>query len=73
MHFQRPETDGFPDGELNGVVITDQRPGDSSPYTLSKNGGKLTKWTRNQQTREAMDGVPFTFWGNITGMTRRLG
>ena len=69
VNFQGLDLNSFADGALSGVSITDQRPGNSSTYTLSKSSGKLTKWTQNQQTLAAMDGIPFSFWGNLTGMT----
>jgi len=69
VNFQGLDLDSFPDGQLAGVTITDQRPGNTTTYTLSKNSGKLTKWTQNSATLAAMDGIPFNFWGDLTGMT----
>jgi hypothetical protein len=69
VNFQGLDLNGFADGSLSGVTIADQRPGNSAAYTLSKNSGKLTKWTRNQATLAAMDGIPFTFWGDLANQT----
>jgi hypothetical protein len=54
---------------ISGLVVTDQRPGNTTTYNLSKVGGKLTKWTQNATTLSAMDGIPFTWFGNLTGLT----
>lgn len=69
INFQGLNLNSFADGTVTSVSVTDQRPGNSTTYTLSKNSGKLTKWTENAATLDAMDGVPFTFWGNLTGLT----
>lgn len=44
---------------INGLVVTDQRPGNSTSYALSKVGGKLTKWTQNSAHLSDMNGIPF--------------
>jgi hypothetical protein len=54
---------------ISGLTVTDQRPGNTTTYKLSKVGGKLTKWTRNLTTLAAMDGIPFTFFGNMSSQT----
>lgn len=54
---------------IPGLVITDQRPGNTSTYSLSKVGGKLTKWTQTPSTLAALDGIPFNFNGDMTGKT----
>lgn len=54
---------------ITGLVVTDQRPGNSTTYNLSKVGGKLTKWTKNATTLSAMDGIPFSFYGDLAGLT----
>ncbi len=69
VNFQGLDLNSFADGTLSGVTVTDQRPGNSTTYTLSKSQGKLTKWTQNSATLSDMDGIPFTFWGDITGLT----
>lgn len=52
---------------IPGLVVTDQRPNNSTTYSLSKVGGKLTKWTQSASTLANMDGIPFTFGGDMTG------
>lgn len=69
MGFQGLDLNSLADGPVVGAVVTDQRPGNSSTYSLAKSGGKLTKWTQNQQSLSAMDGVPFSFNGDLTGQT----
>ena len=69
IDFQGLDLNSRPDGVVTGVTVTDQRPGNTTTYTLSKNGGKLTKWTRNQSTLAAMDGIPFNSWVDLTGIT----
>lgn len=54
---------------ISGLVVTDQRPGNTTTYNLSKVGGKLTKWTQNATTLSAMSGIPFTWFGNLAGLT----
>lgn len=54
-----------PDGQMTGVTITDQRPGNTTTYNMFKNSGKLTKWTQQQSSLGDMDGIPFTFWGDL--------
>jgi len=50
----------LPDGQITAVGnITDQRPGNTTSYSLFKTSGKLTKWTQNLTTLAAIDGIPF--------------
>ena len=59
-----------PDGTpVSGVTVTDQRPGNTTSYSLNKVGGKLTKWSQVSSTLGALDGIPFTYGGNLTGLT----
>ncbi len=69
INFQGLDLNSIADGILAGAVVADQRPGNSTTYRLAKNSGKLTKWTQHQQTLAAMDGIPFTFYGDLTGQT----
>ena len=69
VDFQGLDLNGFADGALSNVTITDQRPNNTETYTLSKNSGKLTKWTQKQSTLAAMDGIPFNYWGDLTNQT----
>ena len=59
-----------PDGTpVSGVSVTDQRPGNTTSYSLNKVGGKLTKWSQVSSTLSALDGIPFTYGGDLTGLT----
>jgi hypothetical protein len=69
VNFQGLDLNSFADGQLSNVTIADQRPNNTETYTLYKNSGKLTKWSQNQSTLAAMDGIPFTFWGDLTNQT----
>jgi len=68
IDFQGLDLNSFPDGVLANVSVTDQRPNNDTTYTLSKNGGKLTKWTGQTATLADMDGIPFLFGGDLTGI-----
>jgi hypothetical protein len=69
VDFQGLDLNSFADGALSNVSIKDQRPNNTETYTLYKNSGKLTKWTQNQSTLAAMDGIPFDYWGDLTNQT----
>ena len=60
----------IPDGSpVSGLTVTDQRPGNTTSYALSKLGGKLTKWTQVSTTLAALDGIPFQYNADLTGLT----
>jgi hypothetical protein len=60
----------IPDGNpVSGLTVADQRPGNTTSYALSKVGGKLTKWSQVSTTLGALDGIPFTFTTDLTGIT----
>lgn len=60
----------IPDGQpVPSLTVADQRPGNSTTYSLNKVGGKLTRWTQVSATLGALDGIPFTYAGNLTGLT----
>jgi hypothetical protein len=60
----------IPDGNpVSGLTVADQRQGNTTSYGLSKVGGKLTKWTQVSTTLGALDGIPFNFNGDLTGLT----
>jgi len=70
FNFQGLDLNTIPDANpIAGMTITDQRPGNTTTYNLSKVSGKLTKWTQNATTLTAMDGIPFIFSGDLTGKT----
>ncbi len=59
-------TDASP---IPSLSVTDQRPGNTTAYNLSKVGGKLTKWTQTAAMLGALDGIPFTFGADLTNQT----
>jgi hypothetical protein len=60
----------IPDGNpVAGLSVADQRPGNSTTYAMSKLGGKLTQWTQVSTTLGALDGIPFTYGADLTGLT----
>ncbi len=68
INFQGLDLNTIPDASpISGLVVSDQRPNNSTTYSLSKVSGKLTKWTSVSTTLAAMDGIPFTFNGDMTG------
>lgn len=69
INFQGIDLNSVADGSISGYTFTDQRPNSSTTYNLFKSSGKLTKWTQNTATLDAMDGVPFSFYGDLTGLT----
>jgi hypothetical protein len=70
INFQGLDLNSIADASpLAGLTVTDQRPGNSTAYNLSKVGGKLTKWTKVATTLAALDGLPFTFGADLTNQT----
>lgn len=70
INFQGLDLNSVADASpIIGLAITDQRPGNNTAYNLSKVSGKLTKWTSVASTLASMDGIPFTFNGDLTGKT----
>jgi hypothetical protein len=60
----------IPDGNpVAGLTVTDQRRGNTTTYALSKVGGKLTKWTQVSTALGALDGIPFIYGADLTGLT----
>jgi hypothetical protein len=70
INFQGLDLNVLPDGEVTGLVVNDQRPPHATDtYSLSKVGGKLTKWAQNSATLADMDGIPFYFGADLTSKT----
>jgi hypothetical protein len=70
INFQGLDLNGIADASpVAGLSVTDQRPGNTTAYNLSKVGGKLTKWTQVQTTLGALDGIPFTFGADLSNQT----
>jgi hypothetical protein len=70
VNFQGLDLNSLADAQpLPGVTVTDQRPGNTTSYQLSKVGGKLIKWTQQATTLNALDGIPISFGADLTGLT----
>ena len=69
INFQGLDLNTLADAQpIASVTVTDQRPGNTTSYQLSKVGGKLIKWTQQATTLDALDGIPFSFGGDLTGL-----
>jgi hypothetical protein len=71
INFQNLDLNSIADASpISALTVTDQRPTlTGTTYNLSKVGGKLTKWTQHQATLDQLDGIPFTFNGDLTTAT----
>jgi hypothetical protein len=70
INFQGLDLNSIADASpIPNLTITDQRPGNTTAYNLSKVGGKLIKWTQTATTLGALDGIPFTFGADLTNQT----
>jgi hypothetical protein len=70
INFQGLDLNSIADASpIPSLTVTDQRPGNTTAYNLSKVGGKLTKWTQTATTLGALDGIPFTFGADLTNQT----
>jgi hypothetical protein len=70
INFQGLDLNSIPDAQpIPGLTVTDQRPNTSATYSLSKVSGKLTMYTQVPSTLGALDGIPFSFGGDLTNQT----
>jgi hypothetical protein len=70
INFQGLDLNSLADASpIPGLAVTDQRTGNTSSYTLSKVGGKLTKWTQQSTTLGALDSIPVSVAADLTGLT----
>ena len=70
INFQGLDLNSVADAEpISGLAVTDQRPGNTTSYTLSKIGGKLTKWTQQSTTLDSLNNIPLTVGADLTGLT----
>jgi hypothetical protein len=70
INFQGLDLNTIPDAQpISGLTVTDQRPSNKTSYTLSKVGGKLTKWTQQATTLDSLNNIPISFGGDLTGLT----
>ena len=72
INFQGLDLNSVADAEpISGLTVTDQRPGNTTSYTLSKVGGKLTKWTQQSTTLDSLNNIPLTVGADLTGRTEQ--
>jgi hypothetical protein len=70
INFQGLDLNSIADAQpISGLTITDQRPANTTSYTLSKVGGKLTKWTQQSTTLDSLNNLPFSLGADLTGRT----
>jgi hypothetical protein len=70
INFQGLDLNSIADARpISAMTITDQRPSNTTGYTLSKVGGKLTRWTQQSITLDSLNSIPFSFGGDLTGRT----
>lgn len=70
INFQGLDLNSIADAQpISGLTITDQRPSNTTGYTLAKVGGKLTKWTQQSTTLDSLNNIPFSFGADLTGRT----
>ena len=70
INFQGLDLNSITDANpIAGLTVADQRPNNSTAYTLSKVGGKLTRWTQQAATLDALNNIPISINMDLTGMT----
>ena len=69
INFQGLDLNSLPDSNpISGLTIADQRPGNSTTYSLSKLSGVLTKYTLTASTLADIDGFPLQAGGNFSNL-----
>jgi len=70
INFQGLDLNSIADAQpIPSLTVTDQRPGNTTTYNVSKIGGKLTKFAQHASTLLALDGIPFSFGGDLSNQT----
>lgn len=70
INFQGLDFNSIPDAHpITAIAVTDQRPNNTSSYSVSKVGGKLTLWTQQSATLDALNAIPLTVNIDLTGLT----
>ena len=70
INFQGLDLNAIPDAQpIANLTATDQRPNNATTYTVSKVSGKLTQWTQVATNLDALNGIPFNVFIDLTGMT----
>jgi hypothetical protein len=70
INFQGLDLNSIADANpIAGLAVTDQRSGNTTGYTLSKVGGKLTRWQQVSTSLGALDSIPVSVSADLTGLT----
>jgi hypothetical protein len=70
INFQGLDLNSIPDAHpIANLAVADQRPNNTSTYSLSKVGGKLTLWTQQSTTLDSLNGIPIIINTDLTGQT----
>lgn len=70
INFQGLDLNSIADAApVAGLSVTDQRPGNTTSYTVSKVGGKLTRWTQQATTLDSLNNIPLSFGADLSGRT----
>ena len=70
INFQGLDLNSITDAQpIAALSVIDQRPNNTSSYSVSKVGGKLTQWTQQSTTLDALNGIPITINADLTGLT----
>jgi hypothetical protein len=70
INFQGLDLNSIADARpISGLTIKDQRPNNTTSYSLSKVGGKLTKWTQQSTTLDSLNNIPFSMGADLSGRT----
>ena len=70
INFQGLDLNSIPDAHpIPNMAISDQRPNNTSSYSLSKVGGKLTEWTQQTTTLDSLSGIAIIINADLTGLS----
>ncbi len=70
INFNGLDLNGIADAQpIAGLMVSDQRPNNSTKYNLAKVGGKLTKWTQQATTLDSLNNIPISLGTDLTGLT----
>ena len=69
INFDGLDLNGITDAQpVAGLVVSDQRPGNTTSYEVSKVGGKLTRWTQQATTLDSLNHIPLNLGADLTGL-----
>ena len=70
INFQGLDLNSISDAQpIATLSVIDQRPNNTSSYSVSKVGGKLTQWTQQSTSLDALNGIPIIINADLTGLT----